>query len=215
MTAIGFCGGSPCGLGHRARLREHGAALVIDDMRLLPTSMAELARAPAMTPLTCRSARNPSMPVLGVDGLGRRRECRIGKAPTASATKSRGNCGRPAKAGLGEPTFERQAKGPQLGHSRRASLSAESVGSCRSWSHRRDRNALPADIGEGDMLRFGTRQEDGPISKGPLSTPRTDAQPIGGNRALHTHTCRLQYLSGSPQLLGNRAVVFRRILLPA
>jgi len=28
------------------------------------------------------------MPVLGVDGLGRRRECRIGKAPTASATKS-------------------------------------------------------------------------------------------------------------------------------
>jgi len=88
MTAIGFCGGSPCGLGHRASLREHGAALVIDDMRLLPTSMAELARAPAMTPLTCRSARNPSMPVLGVDGLGRRRECRIGKAPTASATKS-------------------------------------------------------------------------------------------------------------------------------
>src|SRR6516164_1966095 len=50
------------------------------------------------------------------------------------------------------------------------------VGSCRSWSHRRDRNALPADIGEGDMLRFGTRQEDGRISKGPLSTPGTDAQ---------------------------------------
>ena len=194
MTAIGFCGGSPCGLGHRARLREHGAALVIDDMRLLPTSMAELARAPAMTPLTCRSARNPSMPVLGVDGLGRRRECRIGKAPTASATKSRGNCGRPAKAGLGEPTFERQAKGPQLGHSRRASLSAESVGSCRSWSHRRDRNALPADIGEGDMLRFGTRQEDGRISKGPLSTPRTLSLSAGTARFIHIpvvcNTCR-------------------------
>ena len=40
-------------------------------------------------------------------------------------------------------------------------------------------------------------------------------RPIGGNRALHTHTCRLQYLSGSAQLLGNRAVVLRRILLPA
>ena len=201
-------------MGHRASLREHGAALVIDDMRLLPTSMAELARAPAMTPLTCRSARNPSMPVLGVDGLGRRRECRIGKAPTASATKSRGNCGRPAKAGLGEPTFERQAKGPQLGHSRRASLSAESVGSYRSWSHRRDRNALPADIGEGDMLRFGTRQEDGRISKGPLSTPRTLSLSAGTARFM-PHTCRLQYLSGSAQLLGNRAVVLRSILLPA
>ena len=34
-------------------------------------------------------------------------------------------------------------------------------------------------------------------------------RPIGGNRALHTHTCRLQYLSGSAQLLGNRAVVLR------
>ena len=47
MTAIGFCGGSHCGLGHRARLREHGAALVIDKMRQLTTAMAELTRAPA------------------------------------------------------------------------------------------------------------------------------------------------------------------------
>ena len=47
MTAIGFCGGSHCGLGHGARLREHGAVLVIDDMRQLATEMAELTRAPA------------------------------------------------------------------------------------------------------------------------------------------------------------------------
>src|SRR6516164_6515227 len=35
---------------------------------------------------------------------------------------------------------------------------------------------IRSDRSEGDMLRFGTRQEDGRISKGPLSTPRTDAQ---------------------------------------
>ena len=33
--------------------------------------------------------------------------------------------------------------------------------------------------------------------------------------ALHAQTCRLQYLSGSAQLPGNRAVVLRSILLPA
>jgi HAD superfamily hydrolase (TIGR01509 family) len=44
MSAIGFCGGSHCGLGHRARLLDHGAAFVIDDMRQLTTAMVELTR---------------------------------------------------------------------------------------------------------------------------------------------------------------------------
>ena len=47
MTAIGFCGGSHCGLGHGARLREHGAALVIDGMCQLANAMAKLTPAPA------------------------------------------------------------------------------------------------------------------------------------------------------------------------
>jgi HAD superfamily hydrolase (TIGR01509 family) len=42
MTAIGFCGGSHCGPEHRARLQEHGAALVMGDMRQLATVMAKL-----------------------------------------------------------------------------------------------------------------------------------------------------------------------------
>jgi HAD superfamily hydrolase (TIGR01509 family) len=46
MTAMGFCGGSHCGLGHRDRLLEHGASLVIDEMRQLRTAMAELTRIP-------------------------------------------------------------------------------------------------------------------------------------------------------------------------
>ena len=44
MSAIGFCGGSHCGLGHRARLLDHGEAFVIDDMRQLTTAMVELTR---------------------------------------------------------------------------------------------------------------------------------------------------------------------------
>ena len=47
MTAVGFCGGGHCELGHGARLREHGAALVIDGMCQLANAMAELTRAPA------------------------------------------------------------------------------------------------------------------------------------------------------------------------
>jgi hypothetical protein len=47
MTAMGFCGGSHCGLGHRDRLLERGAALVIDEMCQLRTAMAELMRIPA------------------------------------------------------------------------------------------------------------------------------------------------------------------------
>jgi len=47
MTALGFCGGSHCGLGHRDRLLEHGASLAIDEMRQLRTAMAELTRIPA------------------------------------------------------------------------------------------------------------------------------------------------------------------------
>jgi len=47
MTAMGFCGGSHCGLGHRDRLLEHGASLAIDEMRQLRTAMAELTRIPA------------------------------------------------------------------------------------------------------------------------------------------------------------------------
>jgi HAD superfamily hydrolase (TIGR01509 family) len=46
MTAIGFCGGSHCGLEHGARLLQHGAALVIDDMRQLATALAKLTRIP-------------------------------------------------------------------------------------------------------------------------------------------------------------------------
>jgi HAD superfamily hydrolase (TIGR01509 family) len=42
MTAIGFCGGSHCVPEHRARLQEHGAALVMDDMHELATAMAKL-----------------------------------------------------------------------------------------------------------------------------------------------------------------------------
>jgi HAD superfamily hydrolase (TIGR01509 family) len=47
MTAIGFCGGSHCGVGHRDRLLEHGASLAIDEMRQLRTAMTELTRIPA------------------------------------------------------------------------------------------------------------------------------------------------------------------------
>jgi HAD superfamily hydrolase (TIGR01509 family) len=42
MTAIGFCGGSHCGLGHGDRLKARGAALVIDDMRGLATALTKL-----------------------------------------------------------------------------------------------------------------------------------------------------------------------------
>src|SRR5215470_1742671 len=44
MAAIGFSGGSHCGLGHGARLMKHGAALVIDHMRQLPTALEKLSR---------------------------------------------------------------------------------------------------------------------------------------------------------------------------
>jgi beta-phosphoglucomutase-like phosphatase (HAD superfamily) len=43
MTAIGFCGDGHCGPEHGTRLHEHGAALVITDMRELTTAMATLA----------------------------------------------------------------------------------------------------------------------------------------------------------------------------
>jgi HAD superfamily hydrolase (TIGR01509 family) len=42
MTAIGFCGGSHCGLEHGDRLLERGATLIIADMRELSTAMAKL-----------------------------------------------------------------------------------------------------------------------------------------------------------------------------
>jgi HAD superfamily hydrolase (TIGR01509 family) len=42
MTAIGFCGGGHCGPQHGTRLRAHGAAAVIADMRELATVMAML-----------------------------------------------------------------------------------------------------------------------------------------------------------------------------
>jgi HAD superfamily hydrolase (TIGR01509 family) len=42
MTAIGFSGGGHCGPEHGARLQEHGAALVLDDMHELATAMAKL-----------------------------------------------------------------------------------------------------------------------------------------------------------------------------
>jgi len=42
MTAIGFSGGSHCGPEHGARLEEHGALLVIDDMRELAITVAKL-----------------------------------------------------------------------------------------------------------------------------------------------------------------------------
>jgi HAD superfamily hydrolase (TIGR01509 family) len=44
MTVIGFSGGSHCAPGHGAQLQAHGAALVIDDMRPLPTALEKLAR---------------------------------------------------------------------------------------------------------------------------------------------------------------------------
>jgi len=47
MTAVGFCGGSHCGPEHGARLQEHGAALVVHDMRELVTAIARLASVPA------------------------------------------------------------------------------------------------------------------------------------------------------------------------
>jgi hypothetical protein len=47
MTAIGFWGGGHCGPEHGTRLQEHGAALVIADMRELATAMAKLALVPA------------------------------------------------------------------------------------------------------------------------------------------------------------------------
>ena len=42
MIAIGFCGGSHCGPEHGARLRGHGAALVVDDMHELVTAIGNL-----------------------------------------------------------------------------------------------------------------------------------------------------------------------------
>jgi HAD superfamily hydrolase (TIGR01509 family) len=42
MTAIGFSGGSHCGPEHGARLEEHGALRVIDDMRELAITVAKL-----------------------------------------------------------------------------------------------------------------------------------------------------------------------------
>ncbi len=42
MTAIGFCGGSHCGPQHGARLRAHGAAAVIADIRELSTAVSAL-----------------------------------------------------------------------------------------------------------------------------------------------------------------------------
>jgi HAD superfamily hydrolase (TIGR01509 family) len=42
MTAIGFAGGSHCGPEHGVRLQRHGAALVMDDMLELATTMAKL-----------------------------------------------------------------------------------------------------------------------------------------------------------------------------
>jgi HAD superfamily hydrolase (TIGR01509 family) len=44
MAAIGFSGGSHCGLGHGARRMKHGAALVIDHMCQLPTALEKLTR---------------------------------------------------------------------------------------------------------------------------------------------------------------------------
>ena len=44
MTVIGFSGGSHCGPEHGAHLQERGAALVIDDMRQLATTMTKLAQ---------------------------------------------------------------------------------------------------------------------------------------------------------------------------
>jgi len=43
MTAIGFSGGSHCGPEHGVRLQRHGAALVMDDMLELATTIAKLA----------------------------------------------------------------------------------------------------------------------------------------------------------------------------
>jgi HAD superfamily hydrolase (TIGR01509 family) len=51
MTAIGFCGGSHCGPEHPARLQEHGAALVVDDMHELVTAIAKLTYIPARSHL--------------------------------------------------------------------------------------------------------------------------------------------------------------------
>ena len=44
MTVIGFSGGSHCGRGHGALLQEHGATLVIDDMRQLANTLAKLTQ---------------------------------------------------------------------------------------------------------------------------------------------------------------------------
>jgi HAD superfamily hydrolase (TIGR01509 family) len=43
MTAIGFAGGSHCGPEHGVRLQRHGAALVMDHMLELATTIAKLA----------------------------------------------------------------------------------------------------------------------------------------------------------------------------
>lgn len=43
MTAIGFTGGSHCQAGDAGKLREAGAASVIDDMRSLPRLMMQIA----------------------------------------------------------------------------------------------------------------------------------------------------------------------------
>jgi HAD superfamily hydrolase (TIGR01509 family) len=49
MTAIGFSGGSYCGLEHGARLQARGALLVIDDMHDLATAIAKLNRSEMTT----------------------------------------------------------------------------------------------------------------------------------------------------------------------
>jgi len=44
MTVIGFSGGSHCGRGHGAVLQEHGATLLIEDMRQLANALAKLTQ---------------------------------------------------------------------------------------------------------------------------------------------------------------------------
>jgi HAD superfamily hydrolase (TIGR01509 family) len=59
MTAIGFCGGSHCGPEHGARLRGHGASLVIDDMHQLVTAIGNLTCSPAAAIGRAASRRRP------------------------------------------------------------------------------------------------------------------------------------------------------------
>src|SRR5215467_2449072 len=68
-------------------------------------------------------------------------------------------------------------------------------------------------VGRTFLTPTGAASHAGSAKRSTPGNRRADLS--AGTARFMPHTCRLQYLSGSAQLLGNRAVVLRSILLPA